>query len=284
MLYEIKNVTYTYKKGTPFETLAIKAISFEIKEGEFLGIIGRTGSGKSTLALLLSGLIRPTSGVILFRGEELYSYLKERKGKENPAGILFQYPETCLFAETVYEDVAFGLRQTGYSLEDTDVRVHAALSLVGMDSHDILFSSPFKLSTGQMRRVSIAGVIAFEPQVLILDEPSAGLDPAGRREIHSYLRRIRDERGITIILISHDMTEVMELTERIIILADGECVINGYTKDILMQSDIMKNLGLEIPQSSRLLSALSECGYKVRKDIHSIEDITEEILKALQHR
>ena len=232
MSIKLDQVTYTYGVGSPFERTALHETSVEIHEGEFVGIIGHTGSGKSTFVQLLNGLIHPTRGVVTVDGTDISKKTKEVMAIRHKVGMVFQYPEYQLFEETIAKDIAFGPRNFGLSEDEIEERVREAMEFVGLDYDTYADRSPFRLSGGQMRRVAIAGVIAIHPKYLILDEPSAGLDPVGRREIFSEIQRWHKEKNITVILVSHNMEDISQMATRLLVLSHGNIVLDGEPLDI----------------------------------------------------
>lgn len=274
----IENLSYVYMAGTPYEKKALDNINLKIDNGEFVAIIGHTGSGKTTLVQHLNGIIMPQKGQILIDGKKAEkASLKELRRK---VGIVFQYPESQLFEETVRADIAFGLNKLGLQKEELDSRIYDAVKIVGLDDK-ILGSSPFELSGGQKRRVAIAGVISMEPEILILDEPAAGLDPKGKREIMEFIEKIHKERSITVILISHSMDDVAKLAKRVIVMKDGTVLADGETRKILGNIELIESMGLIAPQVTYLMRELGERFPGIRKDILNVDEAYEEILKFL---
>lgn len=259
MSIKIEQLTYIYEKGTSFERQALKEIDLSIEEGEFVGIIGHTGSGKSTLIQHLNGLIKPMFGQIEILGQTINSQVKDLRRLRQQVGLVFQYPENQLFEMKVYDDIAFGPKNLGLSDEDIQARVYYAIDKVGLE-RQMLDKSPFELSGGQKRRVAIAGVLAMQPKILILDEPTAGLDPAGRYQILSEIKQLHRESGMTIILVSHSMEEIAENAERVIVMEAGRIVLDNQVHEIFKEEATLKRLGLEIPQISGLISELEQTG------------------------
>ena len=259
---EVKNLTHIYSQGTPFEHTALECVSFAVERGEFIGIIGHTGSGKSTLIQHLNGLLKPTSGQILLDGKNIWDDKKLTRQVRFRVGLVFQYPEYQLFEETVYKDIAFGPKNMGLSKEEIDERVREAADFVGL-SEEQLNLSPFDLSGGQKRRVAIAGVIAMRPEILILDEPTAGLDPAGREEILANIQRYRREKNATIIMVSHSMSDVARLTERLIVMNDSHLAMDGVPKDVFCRAQELLDMGLDIPELTRVFLRLQQMGLPV---------------------
>ena len=271
-IIRVENLTHTYGENTPFCRSAVDGVSMEIYEGEFLGIIGHTGSGKSTLIQHLNGLLKPTAGTIYLGDRDIWAEPKKIRDVRFRVGLVFQYPEYQLFEETAYKDIAFGPKNMGLDQKEIDRRVRAAAAFAGLDE-DLLEKSPFDLSGGQKRRVAIAGVIAMEPEVLILDEPSAGLDPAGRR---SLLRNIRDyhrEKGTTVVMVSHSMDEVAENVDRIIVLANARVVMSGTPHEVFSRAQELLDVGLDVPQVTRVAMALRRRGVDIDPAVYTVEDL-----------
>ena len=258
-IIEIKNLTHIYSPNTPFEQRALDSVNLTIYQGETLGIIGRTGSGKSTLIQHLNGLVRPTSGQILFEGQDIWSSKELTHTIRFQVGLVFQYPEYQLFEETVYKDIAFGPGNMGLSKEEIDRRVRESAALVGL-AEDQLDKSPFDLSGGQKRRVAIAGVIAMEPKVLILDEPTAGLDPRGREAILAQIRAYHQKRGTTVILVSHSMEEIACNVDRILVLRGSHVYMDGTPRQVFRRADDLEDVGLDVPQATKIALALRRMG------------------------
>ena len=280
---KFENVSFTYSPNTAFEIHALKNINMEIRDGEFIGLIGHTGSGKSTLVQHFNGLMKATSGKIYYNGENIYGEgysMKELRGK---VGLVFQYPEHQLFEVDVLTDVCFGPKNQGLSKEEAKERAIKALQMVGL-KEKYYKHSPFELSGGQKRRVAIAGVLAMEPEVLILDEPTAGLDPKGRDEILDQLKRIHEERGITIILVSHSMEDVAKYVGRIIVMNQGEAMYDGTPKEVFSHYKELEKIGLAAPQVTYIMNALADKGFDVGTEATTIEEATEEIFRAYQKK
>lgn len=270
-MISVKNLSYTYQPGMPFEQQALFDISFEIPDGDFAAVIGHTGSGKSTLIQHLNGLVKPTSGSIIIDGEDILSPKADLKKLRTQVGLVFQYPEYQLFEETVYRDIAFGPKNMGLSEKEVDERVHEAIELVGI-SEDLLGKSPFELSGGQKRRIAIAGVISMRPRVLILDEPTAGLDPHGRDEILDRLSAMHDAKDdMTVIFVSHSMEDVAKLAKHIIVLDRGRVVMDGTVADIFARGAGLTEIGLDVPQITRLTQELIAHGVDIRPDIYTVD-------------
>ena len=277
-ILQIKNLTHTYGIGTPFQRSAVEDMSFDVYDGEFLGIIGHTGSGKSTLIQHLNGLLKPTSGQVLLRGRDIWADPKKIRDVRFKVGLVFQYPEYQLFEETVYKDIAFGPGNMGLSKEEIDRRVRQAAAFVGL-SEELLDKSPFELSGGQKRRVAIAGVIAMEPKVLILDEPTAGLDPAGREKILSQIRAYHEEKGTTVILVSHSMEEIAQNVDRIVVLKGGNTYMEGTPREVFSRAEELEAVGLDIPQVTRVALALRRRGMDINTAVYTVEELRDVLLK-----
>ena len=247
MSIEVRNLKYIYNPGMPGETIALDDVSFEVHDGEVLGIIGHTGSGKSTLLQHLNGLIKPTSGEVYVDGQCITDGKAKLVDIRRKVGLVFQYPEYQLFEETVAKDVAYGPRNIGLSEQEIDIRVRAALSIVGLDYDEICDSSPFELSGGQKRRVAIAGIIAMRPSVLILDEPTAGLDPAAHQEIMAMIETIRETAGMIIIFVSHNMGDVAELSDRVMVMNHGRIAMTGTPREVFSREEELEAMGLNVP-------------------------------------
>ncbi|MFO7612075.1 MAG: energy-coupling factor transporter ATPase [Clostridia bacterium] len=277
----MRDVNYTYMKGSPLEKQAIFDISLDVQKGEFLAIIGHTGSGKSTLVQHLNGLIKPDSGTITVAGMPTKGKgLKELRRK---VGIVFQYPEHQLFEETIYKDIEFGLLKQGIDEKERERRVKETAAVLEL-SDEILAKSPYELSGGQKRRAAIAGILVLEPEILILDEPAAGLDPAGTRELFDIVTSLYNEKHITVILVSHSMELVAEYASRIIVMNEGRIVIDGSPGEIFMQAEYLEKIGLGVPQITKLMTRLSEFCPGIRRDIFSVRAAEAEIMKCLGGR
>ena len=259
---EVKNVTHTYSAGTPFEHKALEDVSFFLHRGEFVGVIGHTGSGKSTLMQHLNGLLKPHSGEILLDGKSIWADKATTRQTRFRVGLVFQYPEYQLFEETVYQDIAFGPKNMGLEADEIDRRVKEAAGFVGI-SEDLLQVSPFDLSGGQKRRVAIAGVIAMEPELLILDEPTAGLDPAGREEILHNIESYRKAKNATIMMVSHSMSDVARLTDRILVLEGSRLIFDDSPAGVFRHADKLVEMGLDIPEVTRVFLKLQQLGLDV---------------------
>lgn len=283
MSIKLENVTYTYGVGTPFEKTALYDTSVEIHEGEFVGIIGHTGSGKSTFVQLLNGLIQPTTGTVTVDGMDISQKTKEVMAMRHKVGMVFQYPEYQLFEETIAKDIAFGPRNFGLSETEVEERVREAMDFVGLDYNTYAERSPFRLSGGQMRRVAIAGVIAIHPQYLILDEPSAGLDPIGRREIFSEIQRWHKEKDVTVILVSHNMEDVSQMANRLLVLSHGKIQLDGKPLDIFStKQDVLQQAGVSVPPATAVLQYLQTRGFAVNDRVHSIDESVDALYACLR--
>ena len=277
-IIRVENLTHTYGEGTPFCRSAVQDMSLAIYRGEFLGIIGHTGSGKSTLIQHLNGLLKPTSGRILLGGEDIWSDPKKIRDVRFRVGLVFQYPEYQLFEETVYRDIAFGPTNMGLSKDEIDRRVRESAHFAGL-TDDLLEKSPFALSGGQKRRVAIAGVIAMEPEVLVLDEPSAGLDPQGREELLSNIREFHRARGTTVVLVSHSMEEIARNVDRIVVLSDSHVFMEGTPRQVFARADELEQVGLDIPQVTKVALALRRRGLPVDTAVYTVEALRDALLR-----
>lgn len=282
MIIDIKDLIYTYNPGTPFEKKALDGINLEINEGEFIGLIGHTGSGKSTLVQHLNGLMKPTSGSIIVDGVDIVDKKANLRETRQKVGLVFQYPEHQLFEETVFKDIAFGPKNLGLKDEEITTRVKNAMEIVGLDYEDLKDRSPFELSGGQKRRVAIAGVIAMKPKVLILDEPTAGLDPSGRDEILDEIKCLYDNEGITIILVSHSMEDVARLVNRILVMHKGKVAMDDTTREIFKKADELEEIGLGIPQITSFMRSFKAKGHNINDDILTVEEAKEELMKYIR--
>ena len=267
-----------YNPGTVFEVKALSDVSFSVDEGEYIGLVGHTGSGKSTLAAHLNGLMKPTGGGIYYNGVDIASEGYNMKELRGHVGLVFQYPEHQLFEEDVFTDVCFGPKNLGLSRTEVEMRAYEALKAVGIDD-DQFYVSPFDLSGGEKRRVAIAGVLAMKPEVLILDEPCAGLDPAGRDEILSVADELHDSLGITIILVSHSMDDLARHVKRILVMNDGKLVMDGATREVFSRRDELESMGLAVPEVTAVLADLKRAGLPVRGDLITVEEAAKEILR-----
>lgn len=269
-ILELKNVCYTYGTGTPFEKKAVNDVSFSVNKGELIGIIGHTGSGKSTLVQMLNGLMKPTSGQVLLDGVDIWDKPKEIRKIRFKVGMVFQYPEYQLFEETVYKDIAFGPTNKGLSAEEIDKEVRRAARFTGLKD-ELLDKSPFDLSGGEKRRAAIAGVIAMDPDVLVLDEPTAGLDPMGRDVLLSQIIRYHKERQNTVLLVSHSMEDIARVADRIVVMNKSQLVMFDETQKIFERGDELEKIGLRIPQITKIMSQLRKRGVDVPEGILTVD-------------
>ena len=276
-IIEIKNLTHIYSPNTPFQQVALDRVDLTIYRGEYLGIIGRTGSGKSTLIQHLNGLIRPTQGQVLFEGQDIWSSKELTHNIRFQVGLVFQYPEYQLFEETVYKDIAFGPTNQGKTGEELDRCVREAARLVGIRD-DQLGKSPFELSGGQKRRVALAGVMAMEPDVLVLDEPTAGLDPAGRENLMANIRDYHRNKKRTIILVSHSMDEIAQNVDRILVLKSAHVLMSGAPAEVFARADELLSAGLDVPQVTRIAMGLRERGLAIDPAVYTVEALERELL------
>ena len=280
-IIRVDNLTHTYGVGTPFQRSALERLSLDLRRGEFLGIIGHTGSGKSTLIQHLNGLLKPSSGTIYLDGTDIWAEPKKIRSVRFRVGLVFQYPEYQLFEDTVRKDIAFGPKNMGLDAREVERRVLAALSAVGLDE-SVLDKSPFALSGGQKRRVAIAGVMAMEPEVLILDEPTAGLDPRGRESILQMLREYHERRGSTVVLVSHSMEEIARNAQRIIVLSGGGVCMEGTPAEVFARADELEAVGLDVPQSTKIAAALRRRGMAVEGSIFTVDALARAILPKME--
>ena len=279
-ILETKKLSHIYSAGTPFERAALADVDFAAYPGEYLGIIGHTGSGKSTLIQHLNGLLKPTSGQVLFQGTDIWTDLKTTRRTRFQVGLVFQYPEYQLFEETVYKDISFGPRNMGLDEKEVDRRVRSAAYFVGLRD-DQLNQSPFELSGGQKRRVAIAGVIAMEPKVLILDEPTAGLDPVGTESILSNIRAYHKAQNATIVMVSHSMEEMARTVDRLVVVNDGKIALEGAPSQVFQHGQELEDMGLGIPQMTRVFNRLKAMGVDVGSSVYTVEQAKRAILDAL---
>ena len=281
----VKNLTYIYDEGMPFASKAIDDISFEIKDNDFVGLIGHTGSGKSTLIQHLNGLLKPSSGEIIVNGFNITDKDLNLTEIRKRVGIVFQYPEYQLFEDTVEKDIAFGPGNLGLDEEEISKRVRKSMDAVGLDYETYKDKSPFDLSGGQKRRVAIAGVIAMNPEVLILDEPTAGLDPGGRDEIFNLIKKLHRDNNITIILSSHSMDDMAKLAQTIIVMNHGKIEFMGTPREVFTSHAArLREIGLDVPQVLELATKLRNKGFDIRPDVLTVEEIKDEILKVMRGR
>lgn len=276
----LDHVSHVYGSDTALAVKALDDISLVIPDGQFIGLIGHTGSGKSTLVQHLNGLIKATSGNIYFNGQDIYDEDYNKKELRSKVGLVFQYPEHQLFEEDVFKDVCFGPKNLGLSRKETELRAYAALKQVGLPD-DCFYQSPFDLSGGQKRRVAIAGVLAMKPEVLILDEPTAGLDPKGREEILGQIKKLQQESGITVILVSHSMDDVAQYVERILVMNRGKLMYDGLPKEVFAHYRELEEVGLAAPQVTYIMHQLKERGLDVDINATTIDEAAESIFRAL---
>ena len=279
MPIEAVHLTHCYSEGSAFRTVALDDVSFRIDDGEFVGIIGHTGSGKSTLVQHLNGLLKPSSGQVLIDGEDLNGEHVNRRELRQRIGLVFQYPEYQLFEETVAKDIAFGPKNQGLPADEIDERVHYAMECVHLDYEKYAEKSPFELSGGQMRRVAIAGVLAMRPSVLILDEPTAGLDPKGRDRVLSMLEELHAKERVTTLMVSHSMDDMARLATRLIVMSEGKIVAQGTPREIFSQEDMMTSIGLDVPDAARLCRVLRDKGYDLPADLYQPDELKEHLLR-----
>ncbi len=279
MPIQVEHLTHTYMTDSPFAATALEDVSLTIEDGELIGLLGHTGSGKTTLVQHLNGLLKPTSGKVVVDGlditEKDVSLLEVRRR----VGLVFQYPEYQLFEETVAKDVAFGPKNLGLSEQEVDERVRYALQEVGLVYEEIAERSPFELSGGQMRRVAIAGVLAMRPKTLILDEPTAGLDPAGRRSILGMIRELHGAGGLTVVMVSHNMDDISSLATRLVVMSRGRMVLTGTPREVFQHRELLSSIGLGIPQAAELTQRLIAEGYPLPADLYTPEEVAEALLK-----
>ena len=278
---ETKNLTYTYGAGTPLSKTAIEDVNIAIKKGEFIGLIGHTGSGKSTLIQQLNGLLRPTSGTVLLNGKDIWEKKKEIRKVRFQVGMVFQYPEYQLFEDTVIKDIGFGPRNMGLSQDEVNQRVMQAVDFVGLD-HALLEKSPFDLSGGEKRRAAIAGVIAMDPDVLVLDEPTAGLDPQGRDHLLSQIKAYHKQRQNTVILVSHSMEDIARVADRVLVMNESKVFLFDETAKVFSHAKELEQIGLRVPQVTKIMMKLHENGYPVDPAVFTLEQAVKEILPLVQ--
>jgi energy-coupling factor transport system ATP-binding protein len=280
-IIEVKDLCFTYGIKTPFEKKAVDSLNLSINEGEIIGLIGHTGSGKSTFVQMLNGLIRPTSGQVFLNGEDIWAKPKEIRKIRFKVGMVFQYPEYQLFAETVYDDIAFGPKNMGLSGEKIDATVKKAAKFSGL-SEKLLKKSPFDLSGGEKRRAAIAGVIAMDPDVLVLDEPTAGLDPKGKSLLLSQINSYHRERNNTVIIVSHSMEDIAQIADRVLVMNKGRLEMFDTPKKIFAQAEKLESMGLRVPQITKIMISLKEKGYDVSDGVLTVEQAFCEIVSLLK--
>lgn len=276
-ILQVKNLSYVYSAGTPFEHKALDAVSFTLHRGEFIGVIGHTGSGKSTLMQQLNSLLKPTSGQVLLNGVDIWSDKQTTRQARFQVGLVFQYPEYQLFEETVYKDIAFGPKNMGLDEREVDRRVREAAGFVGITDRQ-LQASPFDLSGGQKRRVAIAGVIAMEPELLILDEPTAGLDPVGRAEILGNIESYRKAKNATVMMVSHSMEDVARMTDRLLVLYGSRLIMDAPPAEVFAHAGELVNMGLDIPKVTQIFLNLKEMGLDV-ENVYTLEQAVRQLLR-----
>ncbi|MDP8923823.1 MAG: energy-coupling factor transporter ATPase [Chloroflexota bacterium] len=281
LLIAVRDLWHTYLRGTPLQAVALRGADFELAEREIAAIIGHTGSGKSTLAQHLNGLYRPQRGAVRVLGHDLADPSVDVRAVRRQVGLVVQFPEHQLFEPTVGDDVAFGPRRLGHDRQEVRRRVEAAMGMVGLGFYQFKDRYTFGLSGGELRRVAIAGVLAMEPRVLVLDEPTAGLDPRGRTELVDTLLRLRDDHDIAVVFVSHDMEEVAELAERVWVIAGGRTALSGTVRDVFRRGDELRQLGLGVPQVTRLMYALRDAGLDVPSDVVTVDEAEEAVLRLL---
>ena len=284
MSIQVKNLTHIYSQGMPDEQVALDNISFSVGDGEVVGVIGHTGSGKSTMLQHLNGLLKPSSGTIEVGGVDITAKGVAMHEIRKRVGLVFQYPEYQLFEETVAKDVAFGPRNLGLDEEEIERRVRDAINEVGLDYEKIKDRSPFELSGGQKRRVAIAGVIAMKPEVLILDEPTAGLDPGAHKEILNLIEKVHRDSGNIIIFVSHNMSDVAKLSDKVLVMSDGHLVLSGTPKEVFSKNDELKAIGLSVPPVTALMQELHRRGLALDPDKLSLDEAEEELVNYLQRK
>ena len=282
-ILQVQHLTHTYSVGTPFQRSAVEDMSFDVYDGEFLGIIGHTGSGKSTLIQHLNGLLRPTSGQILLHGKDIWAEPKKIRDVRFQVGLVFQYPEYQLFEETCYKDIAFGPKNMGLDEAEIDKRVHEAAAFVGLDEA-LLERSPFELSGGQKRRVAVAGVMAMKPRILVLDEPAAGLDPEGRDEILSEVKEYHKKTGTTVLLVSHSMEDIAKYANRVLVMSNKKIAMYDTVENVFARAPELLELGLSVPQVTKIFLKLREMGVDVPADVYTIPYAVKTILAAKARR
>ena len=278
MLIETRNLSYVYMPGTPFQVEALRDVALGVEKGAFVGVIGQTGSGKSTFVQHLNGLLKPTAGQVLVDGKDIWSPGSDLRRLRSRIALLFQYPEHQLFEETVFKDVAFGPRNLGLEGDELSSRVCLSLELMGLDYNQYKERSPFNLSGGEKRRVAMAGILAISPEVIILDEPTAGLDPIGRRILLQQVGKLHKEKEITVILVTHNLEEIARIADTILVFAGGRIVLQGTPGEVFSSSEQLKNYDLDLPPLTQLLQALKRNGKNVRTDLFTVDEVAAEIL------
>lgn len=281
MLLEVKGLAHVYMQGTPFEVSALKETNLQIARGSITGIIGQTGSGKSTLVQHFNGLLTPSKGRVFFDGRDIWAGKTLLREVRRRVGLLFQYPEEQLFEDRVYDDVAFGIKNLKLSPAEEAERVKRALQQVNLDYQGVKDRSPFSLSGGEKRRAAMAGVLVMNPELLILDEPTAGLDPRGRREILREIKELHREENLTVVIVSHSMEDIAWLAEDLVVLQDGEIILKGPPEAVFAREERLKEAGLSVPEVNRVLKRLKEAGFDLETGIYTVEEAEEEIWRAV---
>lgn len=282
-ILETQQLSYVYGEGTPFEKAAVKNVSLTIHRGEFIGVIGHTGSGKSTLVQQLNGLLRPSSGRVLLDGKDIWAEPKKIRDIRFRVGMVFQYPEHQLFEETVYKDISFGPRNMGIREEELDRRVRSAAAFVGLKD-ELLGASPFEISGGEKRRAAIAGVIAMDPDILILDEPTAGLDPRGRDVLLAQILNYHKQRGNTVLLVSHSMEDIARIADRVLVMNNGSVAMFDTTRAVFARGEELEEMGLRVPQITNIMRNLQHAGWPVKPGVLTVEQGVREMLELLKGR
>lgn len=280
-ILQTENLTYTYAPGTPFKHTAVNNISFSVDEGEITGIIGHTGSGKSTLLQLLNGLLKPTDGKVLLHGKDIWEEPKKIGSVRFKIGLVFQYPEYQLFEETVKEDIAYGPKNMNLTPEEIEVRVNEASKTVGL-KESLLSKSPFDLSGGEKRRVAIAGIMAMKPEIIVFDEPTAGLDPQGRETVFNAIREYRRQNNATIIIVSHSMEDIASICDRIIVMNDGKAIMHDTVSEVFKNASLLKEIGLSVPAITDVFLSLKQRNIDIPTDIYTVEAAAKAILSAIR--
>ncbi len=281
MLLEVQGLTHVYMRGTPFEVTALQETDLQIKKGSITGIIGQTGSGKTTLVQHFNGLLPPSRGRVLYEGRDIWEEKTLLREVRRQVGLLFQYPEEQLFEDRVYDDVAFGIKGLKLPPRVEEERVKRALNRVNLDYRAVKDRSPFSLSGGEKRRVAMAGVLVMDPKLLVLDEPTAGLDPRGRREILEEIRELHREGGLTVVLVSHSMEDIAWLAKDLLVLQDGRIILRGTPGEVFAREELLREAGLAVPEVNRVLKGLKEAGFDLDTGIYTVEGAEAEILRVV---
>lgn len=276
-IIELKDVSFVYGKKTPYEIKALDNVSLNIEENLITGLIGHTGSGKSTLVQLLNGILKPSKGTVIVDGEDIWKKPKKIANVRYKVGMVMQYPEYQLFADTVKDDIAYGPKNMGLSPEEIEKRVQKSAEFCGIDK-ETLSKSPFDLSGGQKRRVALAGVMAMNPKILVLDEPAAGLDPKGRREILGGIKKYREESGTTVIIVSHSMEDMAMYCDRVVVMSNSKLLLDGTCKEVFSKHQLLKENGLDVPEITNIVLKLNEAGVNIPSDIYTVEDAVRAII------